>query len=314
MSRRIHAYHFAGEAIRPAMERAFPEREYVVWTRPEELEAGLDEVEILFATHPPRGHWARARRLRFVQMSGAGVDDLLPAPDLPAGVRVANARGVHDPEMPELLLALVLAVAKRLPRAFAQQSRREWRMFAGQRLAGATVGILGLGAIGHALAQRLQALGVRVVGTRRSGEPLAGVDAVYGPEATERVLAEADIVVVLLPLTPETRGLLDARALGLMKPRALLVNAARGGIVDEVALAEALREGRLGGAALDVFEQEPLAAESPLWAAPDCLITPHVAGLTRDYMERVGELLIDNVRRLEAGRPLRNEIDPKRGY
>lgn len=313
-AQRLHAFHFAGEAIRPLVERAFPDREYVVWTEDDAFARGIGEVEWLFALRPPRGHWARAGRLRLIQMSGAGVDSLLPAPDLPAGVRVANARGVHEPEMPEFLLAMVLALAKRVPRAATQQARREWRMFAGLRLDGATAGILGLGAIGHSLARRLGALGMRVIGTRRGGRPLAGVDVVHGPDGTDRVLRESDVVVVLLPLTEETRGRLDARALGLMKPRALLVNAARGGIVDEEALARALHEGRLGGAAVDVFEEEPLPPESPLWDAPGCLVTPHVAGLTRDYMERVGALFVDNVRRLEAGRPLANEIDPRRGY
>jgi phosphoglycerate dehydrogenase-like enzyme len=155
---------------------------------------------------------------------------------------------------------------------------------------------------------------MRVVGTRRGAEPLDGVARVDGPEGTDRVLAESDAVVVLLPLTPATRGLLDARALACMKPRALLVNLARGGIVDEAALARALAEERLGGAAVDVFEEEPLPAASPLWSAPNCIVTPHVAGLTRDYMGRVAAILIENVRRLDAGAPLVNEIDPRRGY
>lgn len=312
--RRIHAYHFAGEAVREAVERAFPERDYVVWTEPEAFLRGIGEADVLLALHPPRGHWQAAKRLRLIQMSGAGVDALLPAPDLPARVRLANARGVHEPEMPEFVLAMVLALAKRVPQAVAQQARREWRMFAGRRLAGATAGILGIGAIGHSLARRLCALGMRVIGTRRGGAPLPDVDAVFGPEDTDRVLRASDVLIVLLPLTPETRGLLDARALALLPARALLVNAARGGIVDEAALAAALAEGRLGGAAVDVFEHEPLPEASPLWDAPGCIVTPHVAGLTRDYMQRVGEIFVDNVRRLEAGEPLRNEVDPRRGY
>lgn len=315
--RRIHAYHFAGEAVRELLARAFPDREYVIWSTEDEFAQGLSEVEVLFTVHPPRGHWAKAKRLRLIQMSGAGVDALLPAPDLPPAVRIANARGVHEPEMPEFVVAMILALAKRVPRALAQQARREWRMFAGLTLEGATVGILGLGAIGQSVARRCKALGMRVIGTRRGGaggSPLEHVDVVHGPDATDRVLRESDVVVVLVPLTPETRNLLGARALGLMRHRALLVNVARGGIVDEAALAQALEEGRLGGAAIDVFDTEPLPEESPLWRARHCIVTPHVAGLTRDYMERVGAILVENVRRLEAGEPLRNEIDPRRGY
>ncbi len=187
-------------------------------------------------------------------------------------------------------------------------------MYAGLRLDGATVGILGLGAIGHSVARRCKALGMRVIGTRRSAEPLEAVDEVLGPEGTRRVLAESDVVVVVLPLTPETRGSLDAEALAAMKPRGLLVNVARGGIVDEAALARALEEGHLGGAAVDVFEEEPLPATSPLWTARNALVTPHVAGLARDYMSRVGRIFFENIRRLEKGEPLLNEVDRSRGY
>ena len=311
---RIHAFHAFGEALREPFAGEFPERELVVWERAEDFERGIEEVEVMLALRPPRGHWDRAGRLRLIQMPGAGVDSLLPDPDLPEQVRVANCRGIHEPEMAEFTLALLLAVAKRIPRAAAQQARREWRMYAGLRLEGATVGILGLGAVGHSLARRCKALGMRVIGTRHSGEPLEQVDRVYRPDETSTVLAESDVVVVVLPLTPETRGSIDAAALAQMKPRALLVNVARGGIVDEAALAAALEEGRIGGAAVDVFEEEPLPADSPLWGAPNTLVTPHVAGLTRDYMSRVAALFFENIRRLERGAPLLNEIDRSRGY
>jgi phosphoglycerate dehydrogenase-like enzyme len=313
-ARRIHAHHPFGEALRESLAAAFPEREYVVWTDDDALRRGIGDVEFLFALHPPRDSWSRALRLRLIQTSGAGVDAVLPAPGLPAAVRIANARGVHEPEMPEFVLAQIFALAKRLPRAFGQQSRREWRMYGGLRLAGATAGILGLGAIGHSVARRCKALGMRVIGTRASGAPLPDVDEVFPAEETRRVLERSDVVVVVLPLTPATRGLLDAGAIAAMKPQALLVNVARGGIVDEEALAKALADGRLGGAAMDVFEQEPLQPTSPLWDAPNCLVTPHVAGLSRDYMARIGRIFIENVRRCERGEPLQNEIDRARGY
>jgi len=310
----VHAFHAFGEALRDGFSTAFPERELVVWEEPEAFARGIDGVEVLLALRPPRGHWDRARRLRLIQMPGAGVDSLLPEPNLPASVRIANARGIHEPEMAEFTLALILALAKRIPRAAAQQARRDWKMYAGLRLDGATVGILGLGAIGHSVARRCKALGMRVIGTRRSGEPLDSVDCVLGPEATRQVLEQADVVVVVLPLTPETQGLLDAGMLAAMKPRALFINVARGGIVDEPALARALDEGRLGGAAVDVFEQEPLPEGSPLWSARNTLVTPHVAGLTRDYMSRVGDVFFENIRRLERGESLLNEVDRGRGY
>lgn len=310
----VHAFDAFAEALRDEFSRAFPARELVIWEDEDEFARGIAEAEVLLALRPPRGHWGRARRLRLIQMPGAGVDSLLPDEELPSRVRVANARGIHEPEMAEFTLALILALAKRIPRAAAQQARREWRVYAGLRLEGATVGILGLGAIGRSLARRCKALGMRVIGTRRSGEAVEGVDEVLQPAETRRVLRESDVVVVVLPLTPETRGALDAEALAQMKPRALLVDVARGGIVDEAALARALEEGRLGGAAVDVFETEPLPAESPLWGAPNALITPHVAGLTRDYMSRVAAIFFENIRRLERGEALLNEVDRARGY
>jgi phosphoglycerate dehydrogenase-like enzyme len=312
--RRIHAFHAFGEALRGVLAEALPDREYRVWTREEEFLRGIDEVEVLLVLHPPRGHWARARRLRFIQISGAGVDAVLPAPDLPAAVRIANARGIHEPEMSEFTLALILALAKRIPQALERQRSRTWEMYGPRPLAERTVGILGLGAIGLAVARRCKALGMRVIGTRRSAQPLPDVDAVFGAQDTHRVLSESDVVVVVLPLTPETRGLLDAEALAKVKPRALLVNVARGGIVDEVALAKALEEGRLAGAALDVFKTEPLPTSSPLWSVPNLIVTPHLAGLSKDYMLRLAAIFLENIQRLERGEPLLNEIDRGRGY
>jgi phosphoglycerate dehydrogenase-like enzyme len=312
--RAIHAFGALGEALRDAARSAFPDREYRVWTREEEFVAGIDQVEVLLAFHTPRGHWSQARRLRMIQMVGAGADAVLPAPDLPERVLLANARGAHDPEMSEFVLALILAVAKQLPRAMAQQHEREWKLFGTQRLSGRTLGVLGLGTIGRAVAKRAAALGMRVIGTKRSPEPLAEVDQVLPPSQTRRVLEESDVVVVILPRTPETEGLLDQAAIAAMRPGAQLVNVARGGIVDEVALARALREGRLGGAAFDVFDQEPLPPSSPLWDTPNLLITPHAAGVNSEYMARLGEIFFGNIRRLEREEPLVNPVDREKGY
>jgi phosphoglycerate dehydrogenase-like enzyme len=312
--RTIHAYSAVAEALREAAEAAFPGREYTVWKNEEEFAAGLEEAEVLLAFRPPRDHWGRARRLRLIQTVGAGVDHVLPAPDLPAQVLLANARGAHEPEMSEFALALILALAKRLPMAMVNQRERAWKLFGPHALSGRTLGVLGLGAIGHAVARRGAALGMRVIGTKRTPEPLAEVEEVLPPSQTRRVLAESDVVVIVLPRTPETEGLIDADAIVAMKPGAQLVNVARGGIVDETALAKALREGALSGAAFDVFEEEPLPETSPLWDTPNLLITPHAAGLSREYMTRLGEIFFENIRRLERGQPLMNPVDRGRGY
>jgi phosphoglycerate dehydrogenase-like enzyme len=315
---RVHVYHGFSQELAEALARplraAMPDREVVVWARESELRAGIPEVEVLLAFRPPRGIWAGARRLRFIQMMGAGVDALLPAPDLPAAVRVANARGIHGPHMSEFALALMLALAKRLPLALEQKRAHVWKHYGMAPLTGRTLGILGLGAIGTALAEKARALGMRVLGTRRGAEPLACADLVLGPDGTERVLRESDFAVVLLPLTPETQGALGARELGWLRRQAFLVDLARGGIVDEAALAQALRAGRLAGAALDVFEQEPLPPESPLWDAPNLILTPHVAGLSHDYMDRLAEIVVENLAHVERDQPLRNAVDRERGY
>lgn len=312
--RTIHAFGSFGEALRDGFRSAFPDREYRVWASEKEFIESIEEVEVLFAFGLPRGHWGRARRLRLIQMAGAGVDSVLPAPDLPEQVLLSNARGVHEPEMSEFALALILALAKRLPRAMAQQQERAWKLFGTHRLAGKTLGVLGLGTIGHAVARRAAALGMRVIGTKRHPEPLAEVDEVLPPSETRRVLAESDLVVVVLPYTPETEGLLDADAIAAMKPGAQLVNIARGGIVDEAALAKALGEGKVGGAAIDVFDEEPLLPSSPLWKAPNLLITPHIGGLNDEYVARIGEIFFENIRRLERGEPLVNPVNREKGY
>jgi phosphoglycerate dehydrogenase-like enzyme len=316
---KIHVHHgfepAIGEAIAAQLRAGMPEREIVVSHRDEELRERIGEIEVLLAFRPPRGMWAGARRLRLIQMMGAGVDALLPAPDLPAQVQVANARGLHGVQMSEFALAMMLALAKKIPRALEQQRAHLWKIYGFPQLAGKTLGILGLGAIGAAVAEKARAFGMRVIGTQREPKPVPNVDLVVsGPEGMTRVLRESEYLVILLPLTPETRGSIGARELDAVKPGAYLVNLARGGIVDEAALLERLRSGRLAGAASDVFAKEPMPESDPLWDAPNLIVTPHIAGLEPEYMKRLMELAVDNVSRLERGESLRNLVDRERGY
>ncbi len=310
----VHVVGLPPEALREPLAELLPGVEVRGFASEADFAARLPEVEVLFAFRPPRGHWARAARLRLIQTVGAGVDAVLPAPDLPQRVQIANARGIHGAQMAEYALGMMLHFARRVPELIEQQRRKQWRMLAPSLLRGATCGILGLGAIGEAVAERARAFGMRVLGTRRDPRPSPHADRVVGPEETEAVLGESDYVVVVLPLTAETRGRLGARALARLRPDAVLVNMARGGIVDEDALAALLREGRIRGAALDVFEEEPLPPGSPLWEVPNLVITPHVAGFSRDYLPAVLALFAENVHRLERGDPLRNPVDRHRGY
>jgi phosphoglycerate dehydrogenase-like enzyme len=310
----VHVFAAFAEALRPGVERHLPGRPVVCWSRAEEFAAGVGEVEYLLALNPPRGQWAAARRLRLVQVLGAGVDAVLPAPDLAPEVVLANQRGMSAAPMAEFGLTLVLALLKQLPGFVAAQREHAWRRALPARAAGKTLAILGLGAIGEALAERAAALGMRVIATQRTPKSHPAVARIEPPERSDAVLAEADAVVVLLPLTAETRGWFGRERFARMKPGACLVNLARGGIVDEAALVEALRDGRLAGAAFDVFASEPLPASSPLWEAPNLWITPHMAGGFPEILDETTRMFAENVARLERGEPVRNAIDRARGY
>jgi phosphoglycerate dehydrogenase-like enzyme len=309
----IHVYHEGASRIGDVVRRAAPDREVVVWTRRADLVAGLADVEVLFAPMPPRDGWAGARRLRLLQLAGAGVDILLPSPDLPPYVEVAGARGVFAAEVAEHVIASLLALVRRLPELLDQQRERRWKPRARPSVVGETLVLLGVGEIGRRIARAALALDMRVVGVSRRGRPLAGVETVPVDRLAE-VLPAAHTLVVATPLTPSTAHLIDAAMLRRLRPGAFLINVARGGIVDEDALAEALAAGRLGGAALDVFATEPLPADSRLWTAPGLIVSPHIAGHGERYFERCVDILVENVRRLETGEPRTHLVDRIFGY
>jgi D-2-hydroxyacid dehydrogenase (NADP+) len=258
----------------------------------------------------------RTTRLRFIQSIGAGTDQF-PREELASrGIRLASARGVNARAVAEHAMALMLALSRRLLEARENQNKRIWRGMIGDlsqredELAGKTLLVVGLGDIGGRLARLAKAFDMRVVGLRRN--PALGrgsADAVGTMEELNSLLPDADIVGLTCPLTAETENLIDAEALGRMKPAAHLVNVARGRIVDEAALIEALATRRIAGAGIDVTAEEPLAPSSPLWAMEHVLITPHTAGETRRYEDNVIEILRDNLGRLWRGeQQLRNQV------
>lgn len=258
----------------------------------------------------------RVPRLRFIQSIGAGVDQF-PQDVLRArGIRLASARGVNERAVAEHAMALMLALTRRLPEARDYQKRHTWRpMIAAveareDELAGKALLIIGLGGIGGRLARLAKAFELRVLGVRRDvAAGVNGADSVHTPSDLGRLLPEADIVALTCPLTPETTGIIGTAAFAAMKPSALLINVARGPCVDEAALIEALSQGRIAGAGLDCFAEEPLPAGSPLWDFDNVLITPHAAGETRRYEENVIEVLLENLDRLWRGEvTLRNQV------
>jgi phosphoglycerate dehydrogenase-like enzyme len=283
----------------------------------EALAARLPEADVLVVS----GLWAnalldRAPRLRFIQSIGAGTDQFPQGELARRGIRLASARGVNARAVAEHAMALMLALSRRLPEARDNQTRRVWRGMIGDlaqredELAGKTLLIVGLGDIGGRLARLAKAFDMRVVGLRR--DPAAGggaADAVHPMGDLAALLPEADFIALTCPLTPETEHLVNAEALGRIKPSAYLVNVARGRVVDEAALVDALAAHRIAGAGIDVTAEEPLAPNSPLWAMQHVLLTPHTAGETRRYEDNVIEILRDNLDRLWRGEAqLRNQV------
>ncbi len=225
------------------------------------------------------------------------------------GIAVTNASGVHGPNIAEHVVGSMIAHARQFHEAFRRQSRGEWRTYETTEVHGSTVAVAGLGAIGQAVVDRLEPFGVDTVGVRYSPEKGGPTDEVYGFDEFHEAVADAEYVVLACPLTETTRGLVDADALRTMRPEAVLVNIARGPVVDTDALVSELRNNRIRGAALDVTDPEPLPADHPLWGLSNVTITPHNAGHTPAYYDRIGEILADNLRRLDAGEPLRNRVN-----
>jgi phosphoglycerate dehydrogenase-like enzyme len=289
---------------------------------PETAEA-LDGAVVYCGFGIPAEILRRGERLRWVHSGSAGVASSL-TPEMKASpVLFTNSAGIHGPPMAETAVALILYFTRGLDLALAGQQAREWDtdpFYVGdtpvREIAGGTVGILGYGGIGREIAERMLPMGARVLALKRRGgeSDLPGVEVVHGDAGLERLLAESDWLVVTAPETPATRGLLNAGAFARMKKGALLVNVARGGLVDEDALVAALRSGHLRGAGLDVFVEEPLPSGHPLWGFPNVLITPHVSAVSRGYWRRQVDLIVGNLRAFLAGEPLRNQVDREAGY
>src|SRR6516225_321874 len=284
---------------------------------PETLEKRVREADVLVIS----GLWHnglvdRAKKLRFIQAIGAGTDRFPHENLAKRGIRLASAHGVNYRAVSEHAMALILALSRRLPEARDNQTKRVWRGMIGDpsqredELGGKTLLVVGLGQIGGRLAQIAKAFDMRVVGLRR--DPATGrgaADAVHAMSELKSLLPEADFVALTCPLTKETEKLIDAEALARMKPTACLVNVARGRVVDETSLIDALAAGRIAGAGIDVTVEVPLAPNSPLWGMEQVLLTPHTAGETRCYEDNVIEILRDNLGRLWRGEePLRNQV------
>jgi phosphoglycerate dehydrogenase-like enzyme len=292
----------------------------------------LDDVEVMLRGWLSSDAFdrilVRAPRLTWVHSATSGVERALTPAALERGVVVTNARGVFSRPIAEYVLMMILAISRRLPQLLELQRERTWQPLEGAELRDVTVGIVGLGSIGRAVAALATAFGCRVVAVRRRGE--AGqpskigdgeepfgemvLDRVGGPETLPDLLAESDFIVLAAPLTPETEEMINATALAMVKPGAWLINVARGRLIDERALLRALKDGELGGAVLDTFRDEPLSPMSSFYDLPNVIVTPHTAWSSGRVLDRSVDLFCDNLRRFASAEPLLNVVDPSAGY
>ena len=283
-------------------------------------EIGDAEIVVAWSIRPEQ--IAAAKTLRWIHSPAAAVHQLIFPELVNSDIILTNAREVHGPVVAEHVIALIFALAKKIPGSVRLQEKHVW----GQQIlwdelprvrevAGATLGLIGLGSIGGAVAKSAKALGMRVIAVREHPEKGSeGADAVFGPAQIDEVFRQSDYVVLAAPVTTSTKAIANAERLALMKDDACLINVARGPLVDETALSAALRGKKIGGAALDVFPKEPLAADSPLWDVPNLLITPHTAALTDKLWERHYALFSENLQRHLAGQPLLAVVDKWKGY
>ena len=259
----------------------------------------------------------RAPHLEWIHSYSAGVERVATPLVRSRGLTVTNGRGVFSRPIAEYLVMMLLAVQRRLPQLLELQRERTWQPLPGRELAGVTVGVVGFGSIGAEVARMLAPFGTRIVATRRHPERGAGEHPnveLLGLDRLDELLRRADAVLVTAPLTEETAGLIGAHELQEMKEGAWLFNIARGRLVDEVALRRALEAGWIGGAVLDVFTEEPLPPDSPLYDAPNVIITPHTSWASDRVLDRSLDLFVDNLERFTTGQPLRNVVDLEAGY
>jgi len=310
----------APEWLGPRLQAEFPQLQVVQLPNYDRVAQEIADAEVYIGWYLREEQFRHAQRLRWIHSTAAGVHQLMSPALVASDVLVTNSRDVQGPLVAEHALALIFALAKRLPSAMRAQARSEWaqRQIWQERprqLAGSTLGLIGLGAIGSELARRAAALGMRVVAVRehpeKGSEP---AHEVHGIAELDAVLPRCDFVVTTAPLTARTRHMFHAARLALLRPDAFLINVSRGPLLDEAALIQALASGQLDGAALDVFAHEPLAPESPLWKLPNVLITPHTAAVSDKLWEGHYRLIVENMRRFLAGQPLLNPVDKAKGY
>lgn len=283
-------------------------------------QAAIQDADAYLGRIPRELFLQAGPQLRWVHSMGAGIESLTSIPELvESEVIVTNTRGAHAPCIGDHTFALLLALSRRIVDIAEDQRRSTWKhpgLTASLReLSGATMVIVGMGSVGREIAKRASAFDMRVLGVDLApGAITDGVEAVWGLDRLDEALSQANVLVLAVPSTPSTHGLIDQRRLGLMPQDAYVLAVSRGGIIDETALVSALETGRIGGAGLDVLAVEPPPPDSPVWTAPNLILSPHCSGVSRQTRERVRSITRENVRRFVNGEPLANVCDKRAGF
>lgn len=298
-----------------------PDVHFKIGSTAESLEPEIREARVLFnwqgGKEQVRKVMAAAPNLEWIHARYAGIDKLLFPELIASPIPLTNGSGVFSPSLAEFVILGALYFAKDVPRLLKAKAERRWESFAVHEIGSQTMGIVGHGDIGRATARRAKGLGMRVLALRRDIAPRPGdehVDRVYPAAGLHAMLPECDYVVVTAPLTPDTHGMIGGREFAAMKPDAVIMNVGRGPVIDEAAMIEALRTRQIRGAALDVFEVEPLRADSPLWSMDNVLISPHTADHTKDWYDEAANFFLEQFARWRTGDQLRNVVDKKAGY
>jgi phosphoglycerate dehydrogenase-like enzyme len=308
--------------IRERLQQEFSEHTFIQLQNYDRVPQEIADTDVFIGWSLRAPQFVAAKKLRWIHSPAAAVHQLMFPELVESSVVLTNSTGIHGPVVAEHAIAVLLAMAKRLPQAMLYQAKREWSQDQlwqqrprPREVADATVVIVGMGGIGREFAARAKALGMKVLAVRENpAKGRDGADSVYSSAQIDEVLPQADYVLLCTPVTPATTGMMNAARLGKMKPDAYLINVARGPLIDEAALLDALRHHRIAGAALDVFVEEPLPSDSLFWSLDNVLITPHTAAVTERLWERHYRLIAENMKRFLAGEPLLNEVDKKRGY
>ena len=308
ITHRINNEHLA------AIQQAVPTAQVIVTRDEAEIATHMPTANVIWGSNYLPTLLPQCPNLAFIQVSSAGVDRLLQPELLAHPVQLINARGIHGTTIAEHVFLLMLALARQLPAMLQAQARREWINVDPLVLANKTLGIIGYGSIGQAIGQRAKAFDMHVIAARRNPVPDKWADEVWGNDKLHKLLPLCDYIVLATPLTPATKHLIGKLELALCKPSAVLINIARGPVIDEQALIDALQNGIISAAGLDVFDKEPLAIDSPLWDMPRVIITPHMAGHMPDYDDNVIAIFLENLRRYQTKQPLINVVDKKAGY